>query len=230
MILYSYASMRTLFAAPPKTITGATNASPIVLTAVGHGITVTGSMARVDAVTGNTAANGIWPVTVVDANHVSLDGSTGNGAYGGGGTLTPLANDGFPVWPVSQLRAGGIPAISGDNPPLAWPTSYTVDASVDPTPHLHRYRWYLSQRTDDPALQYLTLSQPDPLKSGIVAVGLNLTNVAKLLPGRSGADLLTPDALTLILANVALYVQRISDGAYTWCQLYPTDGSATGPV
>lgn len=67
------------------TITGATNASPIVITCAGHGLT-TGARVTITGVGGNTAANATWVVTRIDANTFSLDGSTGNGAYTSGGT------------------------------------------------------------------------------------------------------------------------------------------------
>jgi hypothetical protein len=69
-------------------ITGATNASPIVLTVTSTFGLATGMPGLVTGVQGNPAANGYWPsFTVVDGTHVSLDGSTGNGAYTGGGVL-----------------------------------------------------------------------------------------------------------------------------------------------
>jgi hypothetical protein len=66
------------------TITGASNASPIVITCASHGLT-TGARITISGVGGNTAANGTFVVTRVDANSFSLDGSTGNGAYTSGG-------------------------------------------------------------------------------------------------------------------------------------------------
>jgi PKD repeat protein len=70
-------------------INGATNASPIVLSTTGpHGLQ-TGNTITVTGVGGNTAANGTFTVTVVDANHVSLDGTTGNANYTSGGSATP---------------------------------------------------------------------------------------------------------------------------------------------
>ncbi|MBX9600420.1 MAG: hypothetical protein K2X35_05430 [Bryobacteraceae bacterium] len=69
----------------PVYISGTSNASPIVVTAAGHGY-ATGNRVRIDYVTGNTAANGVWTITVVDANTFSLNGSAGNGAHAGGGT------------------------------------------------------------------------------------------------------------------------------------------------
>lgn len=86
------------------TVTGATNASPIVITSANHKLT-TGMKVTIESVGGNTAANGTWTITRIDANTFSLDTSTGNGAYTSGGTwkvtgwytltITPTALDGY---------------------------------------------------------------------------------------------------------------------------------------
>jgi hypothetical protein len=70
-----------------KTITAASNASPISVTSTSHGY-ASGDIIYVSGVGGNTAANGIWQITVVDANTYTLTGSSGNGAYTSGGTST----------------------------------------------------------------------------------------------------------------------------------------------
>lgn len=68
-------------------ITGATNATPIHITTVSaHGLS-TSNFAEISGVLGNTAANGQWVITVVDTTHFTLNGSVGNGAYTGGGTV-----------------------------------------------------------------------------------------------------------------------------------------------
>ncbi len=77
-------------------ITGATNASPIVITSANHGLN-TGSRVKVASVGGNTAANGTFIVTRVDANTFSLDGSTGSGSYTSGGTWHPVGAYSFSV-------------------------------------------------------------------------------------------------------------------------------------
>lgn len=66
-------------------VTGATNASPIVITSTGHGLT-TGTRVTLVNVGGNTAANGSFIITRLTADTFSLDSSTGNGAYTSGGT------------------------------------------------------------------------------------------------------------------------------------------------
>lgn len=85
-------------------ITGATNASPIVITSASHGLS-TGTRVTITGVGGNTAANGTFVITRVDANTFSLNSSTGNGSYTSGGTwnvtglykltLTCTENNGF---------------------------------------------------------------------------------------------------------------------------------------
>ena len=74
-------------------ITAATNASPIVITTgAPHGLPTTlptSSSAsgtpvqtvNITGVTGNTAANGKWTITVIDSTHFSLNNSSGSGAY-----------------------------------------------------------------------------------------------------------------------------------------------------
>ena len=75
-----------------KTVTDATNASPIVITtSASHGYP-TGYGVTVASVGGNTAANGDWTITNLTSTTFSLDGSTGNGSYTSGGTSRNGAN------------------------------------------------------------------------------------------------------------------------------------------
>lgn len=67
-------------------ITGATNASPVVITSTAHGLPV-GTVVTVSGVLGNTGANGTYRISVVgSANLFTLAGSVGNAAYTSGGT------------------------------------------------------------------------------------------------------------------------------------------------
>lgn len=68
-----------------KTITGATNATPIQITVSSHGY-VTGDVIYISGVPGNTAANGVWIITNTGTNTFTLDGSAGNGTYTSGGS------------------------------------------------------------------------------------------------------------------------------------------------
>lgn len=67
-----------------RTISGASNASPIeITTTIAHGLT-TGMRAAIVDVTGNTAANGDWKIISTGDTTFTLTGTTGNGAYTGG--------------------------------------------------------------------------------------------------------------------------------------------------
>lgn len=68
-------------------ITGATNATPIVLTtSSAHGVVV-GQVVVVASVGGNTNANGTWEVSAVTSTTITLLNSAGNAAYTSGGTV-----------------------------------------------------------------------------------------------------------------------------------------------
>lgn len=73
------------------TVTGATNDSPIQITTSGANSLTTGQTVVISGVTGNTAANGTFVITVIDNTHFTLNGTTGNGAYGGGGIVNGTA-------------------------------------------------------------------------------------------------------------------------------------------
>lgn len=91
-----------------KTITGATNASPIIITTSGgHGFGG-GDKITIAGVTGNTAANGTWIITWVSGTQFGLNGSTGNGAYGGGGTAVGIYEGGW----FKTIRIGGASEVS----------------------------------------------------------------------------------------------------------------------
>ena len=96
------------------TITGATNATPIVITSANHKLQ-TGDRVTIVNVGGNTAANGTWAITFVSSNTFSLDGSVGNGAYTSGGT-----------WNLSGFYYVDLTASSGNG--FAAGKTYTVIA------------------------------------------------------------------------------------------------------
>lgn len=77
-----------------KTITAASNATPIVITATAHGFT-NGDFVYVDGVGGNLAANGLWKIANQAANTFELtrpDGTNvvGSAAYTSGGYAVNL--------------------------------------------------------------------------------------------------------------------------------------------
>lgn len=79
------------------TVSNATNATPIVITAVAHSF-LTGDKVYIIGVGGNTAANGVFTITKIGADTFSLDGSVGNGAFSSNGTavIYPSADKNLP--------------------------------------------------------------------------------------------------------------------------------------
>lgn len=71
-----------------RTITAATNASPIAITTSTAHKFETGQSVTIASVGGNTAANGTWIITKTSSTAFTLNGSTGSGAYTSGGTAT----------------------------------------------------------------------------------------------------------------------------------------------
>lgn len=74
------------------TVTGATNATPIVITlGAGHGLK-DGDRIQITGITGNTNANGKWTLSNVGATTATLVGSSGNGAFGGTASVGVLCD------------------------------------------------------------------------------------------------------------------------------------------
>ncbi|MCI0391684.1 MAG: hypothetical protein MOB07_23310 [Acidobacteria bacterium] len=86
-----------------KAITGATNATPIVITATSHGF-ANGDVVLIGGVGGNQAANGIWKIANQAANTFELTNPITGGNASGSGTYT---SGGYAV------NLG--PSASGDN-------------------------------------------------------------------------------------------------------------------
>ena len=73
-------------------VTGGTNAAPIVLTInAGHGLKI-GDRGKVAGITGLTAANGEWNISAVAATTITLEGSVGNGVFGGSASFRVLCD------------------------------------------------------------------------------------------------------------------------------------------
>lgn len=78
-----------------KAVTGATNATPIVVTATSHGF-ANGDIVLVGAVGGNLAANGVWKIANVAASTMELTdpvsgvNAVGSAAYTSGGYVVNL--------------------------------------------------------------------------------------------------------------------------------------------
>lgn len=67
-----------------KQISGATNATPIVITATSHGFT-NGDVVYISGVGGNLSANGLWLVASTTTNTFAITDFSGNNVVGSGG-------------------------------------------------------------------------------------------------------------------------------------------------
>ena len=85
--------------APTGTITGASDASPIVITSANNGL-VTGDSVTIGGVLGNKAANGTFTITTLNQNQFELNGTTGNGTYTSGGTWVSNTGDASYIEPT----------------------------------------------------------------------------------------------------------------------------------
>lgn len=99
-----------------KTITGATNATPIVITSNSHGY-ANGDLLLISGVEGNYAANGFRKVANQAANTYELqdlDGNSiaGNGAYSSGGTSYKVTLEAL-AWTSDTARATALTTQNG---------------------------------------------------------------------------------------------------------------------
>jgi hypothetical protein len=139
--------------------------------------------------------------------------------------------DGQPEFPGATSSQNLVRANSFDGGLAGTTTTYdgvavTITANAgaaDASPGVDEYDWYLSQRTDDPSRQYLSLTQrPDEAgQSYSGTVYLEHTALATSVYGVSSGDI-TVDAFIRMLANVHLYCRRKSDGAIQWAPLLET--------
>lgn len=95
MMRTTSATIQAIVSLSNATVTGATNANPIVVTTEAHGL-IPGNRVEISGVGGNTAANGTFVVTAVTTTTITLGDTTnganvaGNGGYTSGGTVVAL--------------------------------------------------------------------------------------------------------------------------------------------
>lgn len=123
--------------------------SPIVVTTTTTHALFTGQQVSISGVTGCTAANGTYQITVINTTQFSLNNTTGNGGYTGGGTINLTAhgmptnftegvnvfavgNDGYTSAQVSGTAGGdAIFTATTNNPFSGTATTLTVNQSTN---------------------------------------------------------------------------------------------------
>ncbi len=89
------------------------------LTVNGTSQAKTGDEVTVAGVGGTTEANGTWVATVVDANHIELQGTVYVHAFTSGGTVTEITAPPGAAVPVCAISASKNGGVSFDNPTIA---------------------------------------------------------------------------------------------------------------
>lgn len=189
------------------TITGATNATPIVITSTAHGL-ADDDRVFIAAVGGNTNANGIRKVKVLTANTFSLYNEatgaaiSGNAAYTSGGTFQRIMRLADVV-----LENGGSGAIVGVRLQVR-------NATV--TNGTFRVRFYTSpidQIADNAAFTLLDANKAK--RVGYVDLTILVTEGAGSDASEVGALLAQPLPFTCEAARKDLFVQITAIGAFT---------------
>lgn len=136
-----------------------------------------------------------------------------------------IGPDGVPDWGHQRIRANGFDdGFSGIPRPIST-FPLTVSCDSEAVTSVDAFHWYLSQRTDDASLQWLSITQSNPAQSGTVTLSLTAKCVSDMGLG-SATDPLVEDQLIEILKHVSLYVCRTSDFAIQYVQLLPYTLSA----
>ena len=95
-------------------ITGATKATPIVITTSIANPLITGQTVTISGVSGNTKANGTFTVTVLTPTTFSLNGSAGTAAYTSGGAWsTPPISGATNATPIVITTSVANPLVTG---------------------------------------------------------------------------------------------------------------------
>ena len=111
---------------PNGAVIGATIGSPIVITTASTTGLATGDLVTINDVTGNTAANGTFTITVINATSFRLNGATGIIPFAGGGRWTQYENHGGNIMTVSMP---GVTDVFGE--PASARQTYTGPINAD---------------------------------------------------------------------------------------------------
>lgn len=133
--------------------------------------------------------------------------------------------DGKEQWPIANVRAGGFTGLDIPRPIITAPIDITCNAGATDAADGTTYNWYVSQRTPDANAWMWAVSQPDATKSG--SIRLSLTAYALLELGSSAATALNADQQIRALRKVFVYVQRASDRAIQFAELYTASNALT---
>lgn len=186
-----------------KVITGATNATPIVVTATAHGFT-NGDIVYIQDVAGNLAANGIWQIASVATNTFNLTtpvaaaSAVGSGAYTSGGIALCLG-----------------PSASGDNlDDVDGSLVGTAQTLTSPT---------MVQGVADAADVTFTAVTGNPVKALVLYKDTGTASTSTLIMLNTGKFIVTADA-TAATSATSVIVEALPAGIASGTVLTFSDG------
>ncbi len=179
--------------------------------------------------TGSGSGNDTFTIQSIAGNVVTTVEQTVANEIGAGMTLcegVAFDKSGWETWPVEYMRVGDTAAAFdggidgfGTTPYDGGTLTLTVNAlAADAVYGTDEYDWYLSQRTDVPASQYLLVAQaPDGIgpNSHSGSCQITPTSLAESKFGFTvGAGMpIDPDITRMLFRSCSIYVRRISDQA-----------------
>ncbi len=220
MIITSYATFRYVFSIKARSSGTFTynNLTPATITRAAGSFTDDGWTANMSIFVTETANNnGVFAL----AGHPAA----GTLTLAAGQTLTTetvasvvegkfMANDGMETWPLakSSVWSGNMQWPPGGS--VSLPDVLTVNGlGEDAVYGVDEWDWYLSQRTDDPAKQYFSLTQE-------IGMSGTVTLDTTALFDDMYPDGFSPQAVQEVFKNVDLYVQKRSDKGWARFNLF----------
>lgn len=227
MILPSYSALRHHFAEVARTtaVSLTYNVGPPSTITRGAGSFVTdGFEAAMSVDVANTVSNDArYTVDTVAALTLTLSSADTLIAEGPvTSTLTGATheNDGAETWPTALVRANSFSSTWSllPRPITICPAQLTVNALVTDATAGTSYRWYLRQRTDVVADQWLSIAHANPLSTGTITITITTAGVAALGLATASTKMSTDQQIRL-LRNVTVFCRRDSDGAIQFVDL-----------
>jgi len=201
-------------------VSGATNATPIVITASTASGLSSGDEVVISGVGGNTAANGTFFITALTTTTFSLDGSVGNGGYIGGGTWASPQTIQVPVT-FGFNNIDNTIVVSAPTRTCETSTTRTTMSSVF-TGSLATMLGYVDTNLDPPAISNVpsAIVRTVALKDGTFnALEVDTNTTFRLNPGDfSGIDAADRTLYYTLPAGVATYLV-LDPGRYSGTQL-----------
>ena len=228
MILASYSALRHHFAEVARTtgvsLTYDHVSSPNTITRASGSFVTDGFEVGMSLDVANTTDNDAR-YTVAAVSALSMSVATGE-QFNSSETITSsltgatYETDGAETWPTALVRANGFSSTWSllPRPVTICPAQLTVNGLATDAVAGSSYRWYLRQRTDNAADQWLALAHANPLATGTVAISITDAGVAAL--GLATATTkMSADQQVRLLRNVTVYCRRDSDGAIQFVDL-----------